>query len=1136
MTATGFGEVIAALRHVSGVDFSQYRDTTIKRRTARRMLLRGFKSPRDYAQFLGRDAAEADALYRDVLINVTSFFREPAMFEELKQLVFPEIVKNKDQSQPIRVWVPGCSTGQEAYSLAIALLEFLSASKQPQEIQVFATDLGDPAALDQARNGVYPANIESEVSPERLAQFFTKTDRGYRIQKSVRDLCVFARQNITVDPPFSRVDLISCRNVLIYMSTPLQERLLPVFHFALNRGGFLVLGVAETAGPSADLFEPASRTHKIYRRRDSLRRAQLTLLLEQWLPEAGTRRGDPPAQPSDVQREADRLTLSRYAPPAVLVNGQFEVVQFRGRTAPFLEAPAGQPTTNILRMAREGLFTELRSALEAAKGTQAPAIREHLRISDGGHDLTFTLRVLPVRAPRSDLSLLVVFESEEREPMLPAPELPASTAPGERDVDWLRGELDASKEYLQSMLDAQDAANQELRAAHEEVLSSNEELQSTNEELETTKEELQSANEELSTVNEQLQNRNRELDVLADELSNFISSADVPMVTVGRDLVIHRLTPAAHRAFNVVASDIGRSIAHIKFVLDVDDIGRIVASVIASMQPRDSEHQDRDGRWWMLRVRPYLTSDQRIDGATLVAVDIDAIKRHHDIVAARDYALAVVQTVREPLVVLGSDCRVGLANQAFYDLVGETREQTEGKFIWETSRGLWNDAALRRTLQSACEGQELVSHEIQRVVPPRGLRTLVLNARAITRIGQPGLLLLSVDDVTDARLAERLRVDAETLRMVDRRKDEFLGILAHELRNPLAPMRFALELMRQGGPSEVAKARQVLDRQVGHMVRIVDDLLDVSRIAHGKVELRKEPLQLVSIVNSAVELSRPAVDAARHTLTVSLPDETVTINGDQVRLTQVFVNLLNNAVKFTPPGGHIWLIAERTGDIPERPDQVRIRVRDTGIGITPEQQRTVFDMFTQGDRSLERTRGGLGVGLTLVRNLVALHGGSIEVRSDGVGRGSEFVVTLPIELDAEAIPPPAGPSAARHSRPLRILVADDSDDGREMLAFLLTREGHTVVTAEDGERAIEKLAGFDADVAVLDIGMPGLNGYDVVKALRAARPESPPFLIALSGLGQANDKSRAIEAGFDQHFTKPVEVGSLLNLLAQKFQ
>ena len=667
-----FHEVIAALHQVSGVDFSQYRDTTIKRRTARRMLLRGFKSPRDYAQFLTRDAAEADALYRDVLINVTSFFREPAMFDELKQVVFPEIVRNTDGSQPIRVWVPGCSTGQEAYSLAIALLEFLSANKLPREIQIFATDLGDPAALDQARNGVYPANIESEISPERLAQFFTRTDRGYRIQKSVRDLCVFARQNITVDPPFSRVDLISCRNVLIYMSTPLQERLLPVFHFALNRDGFLVLGVAETAGPSADLFEPASRTHKIYRRKNSLRRPQLTFLLEQWLPGAGTRRADAPAQPSDVQREADRLTLSRYAPPAVLVNGQFEVVQFRGRTTPFLEAPAGQPTTNILRMAREGLFTELRSALEAAKATQAPVIREHLRISDGGHDLTFTLRVLPVRAPR--FGPVAARGLRKRGP---GADVAWPGAPGERRAGRARRGLVARGARRQQGVPAVHAGC----AGRREPGASRGPRRGAVEQRGAAEHERRARDDEgrapvgergAHTVNQQLQNRNRELDILADELSNFIGSADVPMVTVGRDLVIQRLTPAAHRAFNVVASDIGRSIAHIKFVLDVDHIDRIVESVIASMQPRESEHRDRDGRWWMLRVRPYVTSDQRIDGATLVAVDIDAIKRHHDVVAARDYALAVVQTVREPLVVLGSDCRVGLANQAFYDLVGET--------------------------------------------------------------------------------------------------------------------------------------------------------------------------------------------------------------------------------------------------------------------------------------------------------------------------------------------------------------------------------------------------------------------------------------------------------------------------------
>ena len=613
------------------------------------MLLRGFKSPSEYAQLLERDSAEAEALYRDVLINVTSFFREPAMFEELKQVVFPELLKNKSDSQAIRVWVPGCSTGQEAYSIAIALLEFLARVQVKREIQIFATDLGDPAFLERARAGVYPESIESEVSPERLETFFVKEGDTYRIEKSVRDLCVFARQNVTVDPPFSRVDLVSCRNVLIYMSHELQERLLPIFHFALNRDGYLILGAAETVGTHVDLFHVVSPAHKIYKRRDSSHRTQLTFMANEWLPGMAVRPDGKPGLPPDFQREADRVTLSHYAPPSVLVDEEFEVQQFRGRSAPFLEAPSGQPTTNLLRMARAGFFLELRSALTEAKATRAPVVREHLHVSDAGRDLEFTLRILPITIGSSrQLHLLVLFEPQDWAVWSSA--VARAPADGDNDTAWLWQELGASREYLQSMLDVRETANQELRAAHEELLSSNEELQSTNEELETTKEELQSANEELTTVNEQFQNRNRELDVLTDDLSNFIGSADVPMVTVGRDLSIRRLTPAAHRAFNLLATDIGRSIDHIKFFLAIDDIGTTVESVISSGLPSEREVLDRAGRWWMLRVRPFLTADSRIDGATLVAVDVDSVKRHHDLMEARDYALSIVQTVREPLV------------------------------------------------------------------------------------------------------------------------------------------------------------------------------------------------------------------------------------------------------------------------------------------------------------------------------------------------------------------------------------------------------------------------------------------------------------------------------------------------------
>ena len=1133
-----FQRVIAALRTTSGVDFSQYRDTTIRRRTARRMLLRGFKSVHEYAEFVAHDRAEADALYRDVLINVTSFFRDPEMFDDLKRLVFPAIVNAQPDGRPVRVWVPGCSTGQEAYSIAMALLEFLDTTPVKRSIQIFATDLGHPAALEQARAGLYPANIEAEVSPDRLQRFFTKEEHGYRIQKSVRDLCVFARQNVTADPPFSRVDLLTCRNVLIYMSAGLQERLLPVFHFALNPGGFLVLGVAETIGAFTDIFEVVAQQHKIYRRKDAAGRLSPTFMTDDWLTGVtSTRAGSVNHPPADFQREADRLVQSRYAPPSVLINNEFEIQQFRGRTSTFLEAPGGSPTTNILRMAREGLFMDLRSALTEAKATNMPVVREHLRVVQGGDEVEFTLRVLPVTVPHAaDCCFLVVFESADWPAWPPGAPVQQESGSIGRDSAWLRQELASTKQYLQSIVDQQDAATQELRAAHEEVLSSNEELQSTNEELETTKEELQSANEELTTVNEQSLSRNRELDALTDDLSNFITSADLPMVTVGRDLRIRRLTPAAQRAFNLLPSDVGRSLEHIKFALSVEHVGDIIEHVIASAQPFERDVADREGRWWVLRVHPFRTADARIDGATMVAIDIDLIRRGHEAIEARDTALAIVQAVRNPLVVLGTDCRVVSANDAFYALVGESPERTAGRYLWETGQGVWG-GNLRRSLKAACTSSDrpLVNLEVDGMVHDLGRRLLVLNTRSILRADQPALVLLSVDDVTEARQAERLRVDAETLRLVDRRKDEFLGILAHELRNPLAPMRFALAVLKQPAEDQAALnlARQVLDRQVNHMVRIVDDLLDVSRITQGKVELRKERLELSNLVNAATEFCRPVLEAARHTLTISLPDEPVRLDADPVRLTQVLVNLLNNAVKFTPPGGHIWLIAETTADAPgEPPDQLRIRVRDTGIGIAREMQPRVFDLFVQGDRSLERTRAGLGVGLTLVRNLVGLHGGTIQVHSDGAGTGSEFIVSLPIDPHAQdAVEVPSASPHAPGGQALRILVVDDNDDGRELLAFLLGSEGHTVAKAIDGPSAIATAIKFKPDVAILDIGMPGMNGYAVAEALRSRPDTSGVVLVALSGLGQREDKERAVHSGFVRHFTKPVDLNALRGFL-----
>ena len=640
-----FAKVVLAVRAATGVDFSQYRDTTLRRRIGRRMALHGTQDMGDYVKILEADRAEVDRLYRDLLISVTSFFRDPGMFEELRRRVFPRILEGKARDDAIRVWVAGCSSGQEAYSLAMTLLEFLDDQPVRPPIQIFATDLADPATLDKARAGLYPESIEGEVAPERLRRFFARGDHVYRIDKTIRDMCVFARQNIATDPPFSHVDLVSCRNVLMYMGVGLQKQVIPTFHYALNPRGFLVLGPSETVGDILDLFEPVDRGHKIYAKKAAAValpvRFPTSEHLRARLAAEGAARGQGPV-PADFQKEADRILLARYAPPGVLVNDRFEVLQFRGRTAAYLESPPGDPTLNVLKMAREGLFLELRGALQQAAGRGDPVVRDNVRMGSGDASRSVNLHVTPVKAPGSgEACYLVLFEEaagERQQPDEPAsgdqaPQggaEPDASAERDRDLAQVRQELAATREYLQSATEQQDATNEELRSANEEILSANEELRSTNEELQTAKEELQSANEELTTVNDQLHGRNVELTEATNDLTNLLTSTNMPMVMVGADLRVRRLTPAAQRVLNLLPTDVGRPIAHIRPAVEIPALEGLIETVIEQVQVWKTEVQDRDGHSWQLRIHPYRTSNHTIDGAVIILVDIDDIRRSAD--------------------------------------------------------------------------------------------------------------------------------------------------------------------------------------------------------------------------------------------------------------------------------------------------------------------------------------------------------------------------------------------------------------------------------------------------------------------------------------------------------------------------
>jgi two-component system, chemotaxis family, CheB/CheR fusion protein len=1231
-----FRRVLAQVRAVFGVDFTQYRDTTIMRRVRRRMVLHSTNSLAEYARRLEGDRSEVEALYHDLLINVTRFFRDPELFESLKSRVFPEILQSKPRGQPIRVWVAGCSTGQEAYSLIITLLEFLEAKPVCPPIQIFATDLSDAVSLAHARAGLYPESIEAEVSPERLRRFFTKEDGRYRINKSIRDMCVFARQNVAADPPFSRLDLVSCRNVLIYLAPPLQRRVIPTFHYALNPTGFLVLGTAETVGGFTDLFEVVDRQQKIYNRKTTVARPYphfATKAFPVGVPAGGA--GPHPPLPADWEREADRVVLGRYAPAGVLVNDQLEILQFRGRTSSYLEPAPGEASLNLLKMAREGLFAAIRGAIDAAR-TQGTAVRRPgARIEDNQQVRDVDVLVIPVRLPGADPScFLVLFEEatpsqapgdrRQATGKAPAPDVlappspvvsrlspvawrrrwlgsgtrPASppaagrspsngtptaetTPPDDREVAQLRQDLAATGEYLQSIIEQKEVAYEEMQSANEEILAANEELQSTNEELETAKEELQSVNEELTTINEQLEIRNQELTQLTDDLSNLLGSADLPVVMLGRDLRIRRFTAIAGQLLNLLPTDVGRPLGDLKPAVDAPDLEAMIREVMETAQLREREVRDRQGRWYALRIHPYRTAEHKIDGAVVVLLDIDEVKRAQEqLREARDYAQAIVDTVQEPLLVLNADLRIDKANHSFYEAFQVSSPETEGQLIYELGSGQWDIPELRVLLEEILPAnRSFADFAVRHHFPGIGLRTMLLNAHRLQREDdQPPRILLAIEDITarqqaeeaqrflaveNARLSQELQeadrraaLTVENARLyrelqaADQRKDEFLAMLAHELRNPLAPIRHAVQLLQRLGPDvpHLVRAREIIERQVIQQSRLLDDLLDVSRISRGTIMLRPERLDLVRLVRDAMEDSRTALEEAGLTLTLELPEEPVWVEGDPTRLAQVMSNLLQNAVKFTDRGGRVTVGVQvfrcsgvqeggssASGDLNTRTPEhlnthVAITVRDTGIGIAPELLPHVFEAFTQAERSLDRSRGGLGLGLAMVKGLVEQHGGEVRAESAGLGHGTAFTLRLPVATAPAVAAEPSAP-VAMPSGPRRILIVEDNRPAAETLRDLLKLSRHTVEVAYSGSDAVRAALQFQPEVVLCDLGLPGMDGYQVAAALRQNPATANVRLIALSGYGQEEDRQHSREAGFDLHLVKPVDFAELERLL-----
>ncbi len=968
--------IMSALRSATGIDFTYYKHNTILRRIERRMALHGLDNLKDYTRKLRQDHAEAKTLAQDFLINVTAFFREPENYEILRETVYPALIEGRSPDDPIRIWIPGCSTGEEAYSLAISLSEFLKDHSAPFSIQIFATDLSE-AVIDRARSGVYLESALAGVSPDRRQRFFTKSDRVYQISQAIRGLCVFAKQDLTKDPPFSRIDLISCCNLLIYLGPPLQKKAISLFRYALKPGGFLVLGSSESIGAYSDAFETIDRKHRIFAKKRGRTSRASGLPEQNGSPGLG---GSPSiltealSPLKTIQRHVDQILLAEYAPAGVVIDGAMRVLQVRGDTGPYLQLPPGEPTTDLIRLVKPGLMAPLKAALRKARLHSVQVRENGLLLREAGEVRKVDLRVVPMHEPYGkELCFLVLFGEPDRH--APAaqgrgkqkrsPEKAAKTHDDE--IQRMEDELRATRDHLESIIESQEAAAEELRSA-------NEEAQAANEELDTAKEELQASNEELNTVNDELRARNLEQSTLNSDLRKLLESINVPLVMVGRNLQIRWFTPPMKALLNLLPTDQGRPITDLHSAA-IPNFRELLVAALAGERSQNIEIESPAGRWLSLRILPFRGPDNSIDGAIATLIDIDDLKR------ARDFAEAVVGVVREPVVVLDAALRVRTANHAFYQTFQLEPRNTEGRLIYEVGNGQWNIPKLRQLLEDVLPKHTwMKDFEVEQKYTGLGVRTMLLHAREI-RQGDERVILLAIDDITELRQSTRdLRKTNEDLK-------QFIYAASHDLQEPvrtivtytdLLARRFRDQLGDEGGAfiNYAVEAAQRLEA-------LISGLREFWQLSE-KVEAQRTPVDCDQILQTVLlNLEKTIAESGAEVTSENLPS----VMASEIPLIQLFQNLIGNAIKYRseqPP--RIRLSAKKNAS------EWVFSLRDNGLGIDPKYATEVFRVFK---RLHSRSKyPGTGIGLAICEKIVERYGGRIWVEPN-VPKGSIFKFTIP---------------------------------------------------------------------------------------------------------------------------------------------
>jgi len=1026
------GSIVALLKTRAGFDFGPYKKGTLSRRIHRRMGLRHVEQVGDYLQLLRNDPKEVKSLFKDLLIGVTTFFREPQAWECLTQEVIPRLVREKGPGTALRVWVPGCATGQEAYSIAMVLVEQMQAAQVSHEIQIFASDV-ERDALDAARAATYPESIAVDVSPERLRRFFTKVNGSYRVNKELREAVVFAEQNLITDPPFSKLDLISCRNLLIYLEEEVQRRIISLLHFALAEGGYLFLGPAETIGPAEDLFEPLSKKWRVYRRIGPTRYDRVYFpVVAPAEPPPERNRGEPVPVPNRLANVLQRVLLDRYVPASVVINRRNEILYYCGPTHLYLAHPPGPPTPDLLAQAREGLQTKLRNALHKAIRTGEPVAIGGLRIRRNGAACRVGASIEPLKEWKEAEGLLLVsFADEPEGAPAAAQKTRVAKEPEESLVRQLEYELKATREDLQSTIEEMETANEELKAANEEVMSVNEELQSTNEELETSKEELQSLNEELNTVNAQLQSKVDELESTNNDLDNLLTSTKIATVFLDKNLRIKRYTPAATNLFTLIATDIGRPLSDVvqKFV-DPELLAHAQA-VLDRLAPMQREVQGHNGRSYIRQALPYRTQDNRIDGVVVTFSDVaaDALQESRQRADASANALrksedllrTIVDTAADGIITIDERGAVRTFNPAAEQMFGYKAKEIIGQNVAMLMPSPYREEHERyiaRYLETGIAkiigvGREAVGRRKDGSVFPMDLAVSAFPdgaGRSFTGL---------VRDVTQRKEAERRTRERQLeLAHVQRltTSGELAAGVAHQLNQPLTAIANDLEacaarLRGKSGNGQVVELLEHATAQVMH----ADGILNHVRQFIRKREPAFEAADLREVVDGALALLRIDLERARVSPQLDLGSQPLPVRVDRILIEQVIVNLVQNALEALAPlkdgKKRLEIRAASQGTT-----AVELTISDSGPGIGQAKDHLFEPFFTTKTE-------GLGMGLVISRSIAEAHQGEVSLSARPDGRpGAVARLVLPLHSETRQ----QGRAAKAPARALQI--ADDTAD------------------------------------------------------------------------------------------------------------